>query len=159
MMFPNIEDRADFTCPQNGLLQAYGIVPVHEIRKPQHLDSNGEKCLFVLKNGLATSTTFGRTSCMRSFTRTYYQGMELTAMEIAVLPYSNKEGPFSAPGDSGSIVLTRDGHILGMITGGAGSTDSTDITYATPFHFILEQIRKVFPKCHLYQADTQKQTN
>ncbi|KAJ3825589.1 hypothetical protein F5880DRAFT_1610980 [Lentinula raphanica] len=150
MMYPNVKDRANFTYPKNDLLQAYGVVPADEIRKPQHLDRNGNKCMFVVKNGLATGTTFGRCTGMESFTRVYYMETKMTAKEIAVLPYSNKEGPFSDKGDSGSIVLTRDGSILGMITGGAGCTNATDVSYLTPFWFILEQIRKAYPNCHLY---------
>ncbi|KAJ3825590.1 hypothetical protein F5880DRAFT_215325 [Lentinula raphanica] len=158
MMYPNREDWENFRYPQDGLLQASGVVPEHEIRHPQHLDRNDNKCLFVLKNGSATGTTFGRTSGMKSYTRTYSGSeIETTAEEIGVHPYHRDQFqgrfPFSDEGDSGSIVLTRDGSVLGMVTGGAGSSGSTDLTYVTPFWFILEQIRNVFPKCHLYQAD------
>ena len=72
-------------------------------------------------------------------------------MEIAVLPYNNANGPFSAPGDSGSIALDRDGRILGMITGGAGTTDRIDVTYLTPYWSIEEEIKKYFPDSCLYE--------
>lgn len=39
--------------------------------------------------------------------------------------------------------------IVDMLTGGAGKTDSTDVTYATPCSFLVDCI-KVFPRCHLY---------
>ncbi|KAJ3825596.1 hypothetical protein EV361DRAFT_777739, partial [Lentinula raphanica] len=53
--------------------------------------------------------------------------------------------PFSFRGDSGAIVLTREGGILGMVHGGAISSKHTgfDVVYVIPFWFIMEQIRKV----------------
>ncbi|KAJ3762339.1 hypothetical protein EV360DRAFT_35959 [Lentinula raphanica] len=160
VMYPNAADRKNFRYPKNGLLQVSSrVISEEEVRHPQHLDKDGDKCWFVLKNGLATGTTFGRTSGMKSYTRTYSGSEEITALEIGILSYSNKEGPFSGKGDSGSIILTRDGSILGMMTGGAAGhgtdadrTANIDVTYATPFCFILEQIRKVpkFSNCHPY---------
>jgi hypothetical protein len=90
---------------------------------------------------------------MKSFTRNFNEyGIKDTSMEIAVLPYGNANGPFSAPGDSGSIVLDRKGRILGMLNGGAGSTDKTDITYLTPYSYIDKDIKKYFPKYFLYEV-------
>ena len=73
-------------------------------------------------------------------------------MEIGVLPYANMNGPFSAPGDSGSIVLDRNGRILGMLTGGAGTTHKTDVTYVTPYWCIEQEIKKYFPNSFLYEV-------
>ncbi|KAI0648691.1 hypothetical protein C8Q79DRAFT_924166 [Trametes meyenii] len=152
IIFPHPEDQVDYTYLQDGLLQAFGVVQAHEIYNPQHLDANGEKCLLVVKNGLTTGTTIGRVTRMQSFTRVYNEyGIEETSIEIAVLPYGNTNEPFSAPGDSGSIVLTRDSHILGMLTGGASTTERTDVTYITLYCYIEEGI-KVFPRYHLYEV-------
>ncbi|CCA77057.1 hypothetical protein PIIN_11042 [Serendipita indica DSM 11827] len=80
---------------------------------------------------------------MESFIRVYKDhGITETAMEIDVLPYSTTS-PFSALGDSGSIVLDRNRRIVGMITGGAGSTDGTDITYLTPYWYIEQEIKSL----------------
>ena len=89
---------------------------------------------------------------MESFTRVYddYK-IEKTSIEIGVVAYGNLEGPFSAPGDSGSIVLDRNGAILGMITGGAGTTEKTDVTYVTPYSFLDKAIKKYFPDSFLYE--------
>ncbi|KAJ3770546.1 hypothetical protein FB446DRAFT_646776, partial [Lentinula raphanica] len=121
-------------------------------------------CLLVLKNGFVTGTTFGCSTGIELIVRNHYEGFSTTTNEMAILPYNN--GPafsgravFSAPGDSGSIVLTRNGRIAGrMITGGAASRSSAvaDVTYLTPFWLILEQIRTVFPDCCLYQAANTK---
>ncbi|KAI9778209.1 MAG: hypothetical protein M1839_008326 [Geoglossum umbratile] len=152
-MFPHPEDRANYQYPIDDLLQAYGIVKDAEIRDPQQLDIHGEKCLLVVKNGLTTGTTFGRTNGLESFTRTYNgHSIEHTSIEIAVLPYDKTRGKFSHAGDSGSIVLTRDGRIVGILTGGADLTDGSDITYITPYWWVEQQIKAKYPGCFLYEA-------
>ncbi|KAI0301487.1 hypothetical protein BC826DRAFT_887336, partial [Russula brevipes] len=50
---------------------------------------------------------------------------------------------FSAPGDSGSIVVDRQERIVGLLTGDAGTTDSTDETYLSPYFWIEERIEQV----------------
>ncbi|KAG8859821.1 hypothetical protein FRC20_011778 [Serendipita sp. 405] len=153
IMFPWPEDQANYEYPEDGLLQAFGVVPAGEIYSPQYRDAHGERCLLVVKNGLATGTTIGRVMGMESFTRVYKEyGIKETSMEIAVLPYSNATGLFSAPGDSGSIVLDRNGRILGMLTGGAGTTDGTDVTYLTPYWYLEAEIKKHFPNAFLYDV-------
>ncbi|KAG8772646.1 hypothetical protein FRC20_001443 [Serendipita sp. 405] len=153
IMFPQPEDQADYEYPEDGLLQAFGVVQADEIRNPKQLDTNGEQCLLVIKNGLTTRTTIGRVTGMESFTRTIDEyGIKETSMEIAVLPYGNANGPFSASGDSGSIVLDRNGRILGMLNGRAGSTNRTDVTYLTPYWYIGQEIKKYFPDSFLYDV-------
>jgi hypothetical protein len=152
-MFPQPVDRANYRYPRDGLLQAYGVVQHDEIRDPQHLDVYGEKCLLVVKNGLTTGTTVGRANGLESFTRIYDNyGIKHTSTEIAVLPYDKTRGKFSAAGDSGSIVLARDGRIVGILTGGAGPTDETDITYLTPYWWVEQQIKAKYPGCFLYEV-------
>jgi len=152
-MFPQPADQANYQYPQDGLLQAYGVVLADEIYNPQHLDVHGEKCLLVVKNGLTTGTTVGRVNGLESFTRTYEEyGIEQTSIEIAVLAYDKTRRKFSDPGDSGSIVLSRDGRIVGMLTGGAGPTGETDIAYLTPYWWIEKEIKAKYPGCFLYQV-------
>ncbi|KAG8817317.1 hypothetical protein FRC19_011436 [Serendipita sp. 401] len=153
VLFPQPEDQADYEYPEDGLLQAFGVIQADEIHNPKQLDTNGEQCLLVIKNGLRTGTTIGRVTGMESFTRTIDEhGIKETSMEIAVLPYGNANGPFSASGDSGSIVLDRNGRILGMLNGGAGSTNRTDVTYLTPYWYIEQEIKKYFPDSFLYDV-------
>ena len=150
-MFPQPVDQATYQYPRDGLLQAYGVVQDDEIRNPQHLDVYGERCLLVLKNGSTTGTTVGRANGLESFTRIYDEyGINHTSIEIAVMPY-DKTRKFSDAGDSGSIVLARDGRIVGIVTG-AGPTDRTDITYITPYWWIEKQIKAKYPGCFLYDV-------
>ena len=153
-MHPHPQGRFDFKYPLGGLLKVEGFVKNDQICKPQQLDVNGEKCLIVVKNGKTTGTTLGRVTGMESFIRTYpeYDGIEKTSIEIAVYPYSNKDGAFSAPGDSGSMVVDSKGRIVGLLVGGAGAIEETDVTYHTPYWWIEEQMKIVYPKIFLYEV-------
>ncbi|KAI9429780.1 hypothetical protein H4582DRAFT_2144353, partial [Lactarius indigo] len=116
-----------------------------EIPQPTLLDANGEGFLqvIVIKNGKSTGVTIGRGTGIESLVREYHDyDIKSTSMEIAIHLYSHKEGAFSAPGDSGSIVV--DG-LDGPLTSGSGMTDSTDVTYVTPYFWVEEQIKKAFP--------------
>ena len=115
-------------------------------------DQNGDPCVIVLKRGRVTGLTVGRANNIRSYTRNYFDGNEPeVSKEWAILPFDNKSGPFSARGDSGSVIVDGGGRIGGLLTGGAGTTLSSDVTYATPIDFVLKCIRsskslsKVYP--------------
>jgi hypothetical protein len=105
-------------------------------------DKNGDPCIIVLKRGRTTGLTVGRGNNVFSYIRRY----------IAILPFDSKAGDFSAKGDSGSVVVDGAGRIGGLLTGGGGDTDSTDVTYVTPINFVLKTIRsnrsltQVYPK-------------
>lgn len=151
-MYPHPVDRANYKYPQDGL-QAYGVVQDDEMRNPEHIDVHGEKCFLVVKNGLATGTTVSRTNGLESFTRTYDDyGIKQASIEIAVLPYDKPRIMFSDRGDSGSIVLARDGRIVGTLTGGAGPADEIDITYLTPYWGVEKEIKAKYPGSFLYQV-------
>ena len=149
-MHPHPRGCSSFKYPVDGFLKVKGVVKEDEIRKPKQLDANGEECLIVIKNGKTTGATIGRGSGIESFVREYHYGIKRTSMEIAIYPYSHKDGAFSAPGDSGSIVVDGQGRIVGMLTGGAGTTESTDVTYLTPYFWLDERIKQAFPKSYLY---------
>ena len=152
-MYPQPVDEANYPYPQDGLLQACGVVQDDEMRNPQYVDVHGEKCLLVVKNGLTTGTTVGRTNGLESFTCIYEKnGINQTSIEFAVLPYDTRRGPFSERGDSGSIVLARDGRIVGILTGGAGPIDETDISYITPYWWVEKEIKAKYPGCFLYDV-------
>ncbi|KAH9053775.1 hypothetical protein EDB87DRAFT_1704818 [Lactarius vividus] len=137
--------------PIGGLLQVNGVVKEDEIRQPTQLDANGEECLLVIKNGKSTGVTIGRGTSIESFIREYDEyGTESTSTEVAIHSYSHKDGAFSASGDSGSIVVDGLGRIVGLLTGGTGSIDYTDVTYLTPYFWLEERIKQAFPDSYLY---------
>jgi hypothetical protein len=153
-MYPHYEDQADYQVLDDGLLQACGVVSAAEISNPRHLDANGQPCLIVVKNGGTTGTTVGRANRLESVKRTYPEHgiIKQDSLEIAVVFYGNGHGKFSNAGDSGSIVLTREGKILGMLTSGADPTPETDVTWLTPFWWLQEQIKKQYPSTYLYEV-------
>ncbi|KAL5478630.1 hypothetical protein ACEPAI_2815 [Sanghuangporus weigelae] len=127
-MYPHAETHAKFKYPHGGLTQLRDFVKDGKLPRPTMLDANGEQCLIVVKNSATTTVTLGRAT-----------GIE-----------SHQDSAFSAPGDSGSIVVDANSRIVGMLTGGAGQTNSTDVTYVSPYYFLDERIKKAFPNSYLY---------
>ena len=154
LMYPHPTDRDDRRVLDDSLLQADSVVSTTEISNPKHLDANGQPCLIVVKNGGTTGTTVGRANGLESVKRTYpeYGIIEQDSLEIAVVSCGKGDGKFSDLGDSGSIVLTREGKILKMLTGGAGPTSDIDVTWLTPFWWLQEQIKKQYPSAYLYEV-------
>ncbi|KAL4066316.1 hypothetical protein V8B97DRAFT_1980589 [Scleroderma yunnanense] len=151
-MYPDPAAPTSFKYPYNRLLPLHGVIEEDELRHPQMLDADGERSLIVIKNGCTTGVTIGRATGIKSFVREYLpDGTRETSMEWAILPYDHKSGAFSAPGDSGAIIVDGKGRIGGLLTGGAGQAGSTDVTYAPPFYWLLQRIRTRFPNAHLYQ--------
>ena len=98
-----------------GLLQAYGV---DEIRDPQHIGVHGGRYLFVLKNGSTTGTTIGPKSSMNPSAPTMIPASSTLPPRSLSCPMTGYM--FSDAGDSsGSIVLTRDSRLVGILTGGA----------------------------------------
>lgn len=150
-MQPHAESSTSPIYPLDGLLQLRDVVKEDELRHPTTLDANGEECLIVVKNGNATSVTIGRATGIESFIREYDEnGIHSTSMAIAIYSYSQKDGAFSAPGDSGSVIADAKGRIVGILIGGAGKKDSIDVTYASPYYWIEERIKEAFPDSYLY---------
>ncbi|KAI2613251.1 hypothetical protein GGR54DRAFT_643047 [Hypoxylon sp. NC1633] len=134
--FPRGEGSWSFKYPETRLLRLQGTLTDQLMRHPDMWDSDLEPCLLVVKNGNATGTTLGRANGVFSIIRVYFSGdmaISRTSMEWGIINYNSKSEIFSGPGDSGSIIADIRGRIGGMLTGGASKTESSDITYATPF--------------------------
>ncbi|KAG5335861.1 hypothetical protein C0989_012704 [Termitomyces sp. Mn162] len=71
-------------------------------------------------------------------------------LEAAIYPYDNNSGPFSRGGDSGSLIEAL-AEFVALLTGGTGSTESSDITYGTPMYWLWNDVIKPqFPGANLY---------
>lgn len=150
-MHPHPESRATFEYPLDGLMQLKDIVTESELCNPTMHDANYEPCILVVKNGSTTGVTLGRATGIESFVREYLDnGSRTTSMEIAIYPYSQQNGAFSAPGDSGAVIADGNGRIVGILTGGSGKADSFDVTYATPYYWVHERVKAVFPNAYLF---------
>ncbi|KAI0327258.1 hypothetical protein GY45DRAFT_1355802 [Cubamyces sp. BRFM 1775] len=154
LMFPQPQDHQKYQEPEDDLVQIKGVVPESEFHNPQDLDVHNVKTLLAVKNGRSTGTTFGRVNGLKSITRHYTDyGIHQVSEEYAVLGYDTstlKNNKFSDPGDSGAIVIGRDGRIIGLLAGGGGATNETDITYITPYFWLEQRIKERFPGCFLY---------
>ncbi|KAJ3803887.1 hypothetical protein F5876DRAFT_84203 [Lentinula aff. lateritia] len=150
--FPQIDATWHFQYPDGHLLPLRGVIPNSLMQHPDMWDSDHEPCLLVVKNGHATGTTFGHANGPFLVVRTYPLDMltQHTSMEWGILNYDSKSEVFLNSSDSGSIIADIRGQIGGMLTGGAGSTDSSDLTYATSFWWLLKHIKaNGFCKVHL----------
>lgn len=122
------------------------------MRAPDMWDSDGEPCLLVSKRGNATGTTLGRANDIFSVVRDYFSDMSINqiSMECGIINHDSKSDVFSEPGDSGSIIADICGRIGGMLSGSSGKTKTSDMTYATPFWWLLKRIQaNEFPNAHL----------
>ena len=142
MMHPNPWNVNSFMPPWRDLLRLKGTIPDKAMRHPTAFKRDNESCLMVMKRGRATGLTIGRANNICSYSRYYYDGDEAeTSKEWPILPFDSRSGVFSKTGDSGSVIVDSFGRIGGLIIGGAGTTSSSDITYATPISFLLKCMR------------------
>ncbi|EKM48527.1 uncharacterized protein PHACADRAFT_202705 [Phanerochaete carnosa HHB-10118-sp] len=113
------------------------------MKHPASSDENNDRCLMVIKRGRATGLTIGRANEICSYVREGYSkyGVYGTSKEWTIIPCDSKHGPFSLAGDSGSVIVDGQGRIGGVLTGGTGFADPSDITYATPISFILDRMQ------------------
>ncbi|KAH9946677.1 hypothetical protein B0H21DRAFT_822592 [Amylocystis lapponica] len=79
-----------------------------------------------------------------SYVREYFSHQ--ISKDWPILPYDIKSRAFSAPGDSGAVVVDGIGRVSGLLT---GATACSDISYATPNSFLLKSIKaNGYPTTH-----------
>ncbi|KAF3913030.1 hypothetical protein ABW21_db0204080 [Orbilia brochopaga] len=140
----------DHNRPHHGYLPLQGIIPEASLRNPTSVDNKGRPSLMVMKNGKTSALTIGCATGAFSFVRYFtLEGSEISK-EWAILPTSWPFGAFSYEGDSGSIIVDGSGRVGGLLTAGAGRHGVHDITYATPFFWLLDHIkRNGYPNAHI----------
>jgi hypothetical protein len=152
-MFPHVADRDGYAYPEHGLLQLRGVVPESELIKFKHRNANGDPALGVLKNGRTTGTTTGWVSQLESLVRHYdhinHTCTDFWSRELTIVPHEDERGAFSEGGDSGAVIADRGGRIVAVLTTGGGSTNSTDVTFATPFCKLEKRIKDALPGARL----------
>ena len=153
LMYPRINVPSDFDYPAERLLKLRGILSAKEICTPNNKDHRGDPMRYVIKRGLTTLTTIGCLTGFESHVRRYFTLGNRDSVEVAVYPYDSDSGPFSKGGDSGSIIVVALGKLVALLTGGTGPTDSSDITFGSPMHWLWEIIKAEFPRADLHQQD------
>ena len=143
----------NFAYPGNRLLKLRGTIPKEEIQRPKMLDWDSKACITVLKRGRSTNLTVGKATTFVSYTRKHFsENNTAVSKELAVIPLDKESGVFSAKGDSGSVVVDGLGRIAGILTGGSGAAETTDVTFVTPIDSdsIMEIIHKHKPLANAY---------
>ncbi|TFK52271.1 hypothetical protein OE88DRAFT_1628085, partial [Heliocybe sulcata] len=141
--YPATAMKSGFEWLDDRLLELRGILPDDRMHHPDKKDHDGENCLFVIKRGLPT---IGRATGCCSYAREYFPNqMPRASTEWAVLPYDHKSRAFSESGESGSMISYGTVEFGGLITGGCGETDSSDLTYAAPMFWLWPIIQAKFP--------------
>lgn len=151
-MYSHSDAPTTFKYPADRLLKLRGIISEEKLCRPDMFDRDGESCLFVIKSSKTTGVTIGCATGIFSYIRRYFtNNTHQTSKEWAILPYDNKSRAFSPPGNSGSIIVNSSGEIGGFLTSGAGKTESSDVTYATPFYWLFPRIQADgFPNANIY---------
>lgn len=108
---------------------------------------------YVIKRSLRTLTTIGCLNGFESHVRRYSALGHRDSVEAAVYSYDNYLAPFPRGGDSGSIIVDPVGKFAALLTSGTGLTDSSDITYGSPMHWLWEIIKDQFPGANLSFED------
>ncbi|KAK0493949.1 hypothetical protein EDD18DRAFT_1402909 [Armillaria luteobubalina] len=126
-----LSPNTNFEYPIDRLLKLLGTITEEEMRRP----------------GMTTGVTIGPATGVVSFVREYVNGLAAgdyrISKERVIFPYDDKSGSFSAPGGSRSVVVDGCGRVGGLLTGGAGAVDMSelDVSYAMPIDFLMESIR------------------
>jgi hypothetical protein len=120
-------------------LKLEGCIPEDEMKRPKTTDISNEAFLIVAKRGPTTGLTWGRANEVKSVKRTR-PGVISREWCVVGVPSSQ---PFSAEGDSGSVVFDLKGRIGGIITSGTGFTKTMDTTYVTPMVWLLGDIKEL----------------
>jgi len=119
------------------------LLPVEGFLTSTELDTQSYT---VLMRGAVSGLTLGTTN----FVKSYVRQRHCWSLEIGII---GSDGDFSKPGDSGSSVIDRSGKVCGLLTSGHGNEVAVmgddgittkpkiDVSYVTPFWWLLERMR------------------
>lgn len=126
-------------------------IPLDEMKHPKTFGEDDTPAILVVKRGRTTGVTCGIANEIDSYVRTYLpDASSYISKEWAILGLDKSNSPFSALGDSGSLVVDAQGRMGGMLTGGSGFSRGIGITYATPMVALLADMEK----CGWHQPNT-----
>lgn len=151
LLYPRDDAPSEFDYPEDRLYLLQVILAAAQIKEPNSQDIKGDPTRLVIKRGHTTFTTVGRLNGFESRERQYSLLGNFDSVEAAVYPYDNDSGPFSRGGDSGAAIVGTNHDFVAQLTGGTGTTDSSDITYGTPMEWLWNKVIKVeFPSAVLF---------
>ncbi|KAH9179857.1 hypothetical protein EDB89DRAFT_1900916 [Lactarius sanguifluus] len=128
MFYPQSAGRTVFKFPMNRQLRINGC--------------QRGACLIVMKDGNTTDLTVGRYADLEAYLR---DDLGVESIELAIYNYDKQSGPFSANGDSGSLIFDGEGHMVGILHSGMPKGGSNHVTYVTPAWWAIEQLKLEYP--------------
>lgn len=132
-----------FQYPYNHLLKIQEPVSAADLSTPYLHDEQNNPCFIVAKVGQTTDRTFGRFSHLESYRCDELGSKE--SWEAAIFNFDKRSGNFSNKGDSGSLIFNMEGKTVAFRHSGRPRSFSNHITYATPAHFVIDQLRAHYP--------------
>ncbi|KLO09721.1 hypothetical protein SCHPADRAFT_916623 [Schizopora paradoxa] len=152
MFYPVPGGQTTFKYPEERKLRIEGCLTEQELANPVEVDSEGERCLIVGKDGNTTDLTIGRYAGLTTFVR--HDGV--VSRELAIYNTGLKPTDvFSAKGDSGALVwhvYKGKARIVGQLHSGEnkGGSTSNHVTYCTPGWYLVNQIKNKYKHADLY---------
>ncbi|KAF4619733.1 hypothetical protein D9613_004713 [Agrocybe pediades] len=157
------DPEVEFQYPLDRLLVLNDIMSKELLLTHNMRDEHDEPCLLVIKSRSASGVTVGRATGSFALVRDEETGK--VSKQWAIYNYYEKRDRsyFAECGDSGSVVVDRNGRIGGMIVGGSGCWSSTlmalkkgeadefdvHVTYATPMWWIMDRVKAKYPDVEL----------
>lgn len=93
-----------------------------------------------MNDGNTTDLTVGRYAGLEAYTS---DALGVESIELAIYDYDKQSGPFSAKGDSGSLIFDGKGRMVGILH--SGMQKHGHVTYATPAWWAIEQLKVKYP--------------
>jgi hypothetical protein len=140
---PTAANPPSFKYPKDHLFRILGFVMAERLANPDFYDKQGNAAFIVAKDGQSSDLTFGRYSAMEAYTCDEF---DHDSWEVAVFNYDRRSGNFSAKGDSGSLIFNAEGQMVAILHSGMPRGFSSHVTFATPTHFVIDQIKLRYPK-------------
>jgi hypothetical protein len=131
-----------FKFPPRGQLRINGWVTRELLANTNCFDSNSEPHLIVMKDGNTTNLTVGCYAGLESY---LCDNLGVESIELAIYNHDKLSGPFSAKGDSGSLIFDGQGHMVGILHSGMPKGGTLHVTYATPAWWVIEELKKKYP--------------
>ncbi len=112
MFGPQSGGRTTFKWPTNHQLRINGCVTRELLAVPNCFDSNGGPCLIVMKDSNTTDLMVGHYAGLEAY---LCYDLSVESTELAIYNYDKQYDPFSAKGESGSLIFDGAGHMVGIL--------------------------------------------
>jgi len=142
MFYPNVANPPSFKYPANHLFRILGVVTAKRLANPDFYDEQMNPAFIVAKNGQSTDLTFGRYSGLETY---LCDKFDHESIEVAIYNFDKRSGDFSAKGDSGSLIFNAEGKMFAILHSGMPRGLNSHVTFASPAHFIIEQLLTRYP--------------